>query len=275
MPQMSIPTSIAPLRSVDTGGFLLTERLHSPNWVFPNHAHESPIIGIVYEGYYTEIIGGRSQECGIHSLHILRAGAALLHNFGGAHVRCRAIYMKLQRLEELRQVSQLLEQPRYVRSGMLTPGVTQLYKEFRLRDRTSALTVEGLILEILSFGAGRNGRCTSLAQPRWLRQAREFIHETATERVSLISVAVSVGVHPTYLARMFRKFYHCSVGDYVRRIRLDHAVRELTTSDKSLAEIASASGFYDQSHFTNTFKLHLKMTPAEYRTVVQASNARQ
>lgn len=275
MAQMSSPTSIEPLRSMETGGFLLTERVHSPNWVLTSHAHESTIIGIVYKGSYTEIIGRRSQECGTHSLQLLPAGEHHIYKFGTAHVRCLAIDIKLQKLEELRQFSKILDHAIHIPEGMLSAPVTRLYKEFRLRDSTSVLTVEGLILEMLGVAARRNDRCTSLAQPRWLRQAKDFIHENATEGVSLISVAVSVGVHPTYLARMFRKFYNCSVGDYVRRIRLDHAVRELTTSDKPLAEIASASGFYDQSHLTNTFKLHMKMTPAEFRTVVQATNTKQ
>jgi AraC family transcriptional regulator len=148
--------------------------------------------------------------------------------------------------------------------------VMRLYKEFRMMDNVSALTVEGLIFEILGAASRRNDRCTSLAQPRWLRQAKDFIHENATVGVSLINAATLVGVHPTYLARMFRKFYHCSVGDYIRHVRLDYAIRELTKSDKSLAEIASAAGFYDQSHLTHAFKLHTGITPAEFRIMAQA-----
>jgi len=85
-------------------------------------------------------------------------------------------------------------------------------------------------------------------------------------------VAISAGVHPSYLARTFRKFYGCTVGDYVRRLRVDYAVRELKESDKSLAEIATAAGFYDQSHFTHEFKSHLRMTPAEFRAAFRAGH---
>jgi transcriptional regulator GlxA family with amidase domain len=46
---------------------------------------------------------------------------------------------------------------------------------------------------------------------------------------------------------MFRRHYRCSVGDDLRQLRLDYAAQELTPSDKSLAEIAAAAGFYDQS----------------------------
>ncbi len=273
MVQMFSPTYISkPIRSMEMGGFLVTEGLHLPNWTTSRHAHESTIIGIVLEGAYIEIIGSRSQECVPHSLQLLPAGAHHTYKFGKTNVRCLTIDIKPHRLEEIRQFSTILDHAVHIREGMPSALVTRLYQEFRLTDNISVLTVEGLILEMLGVGERQNSRCRSSAQPLWLRQARDFIHENATNGVSLISAATLAGVHPTYLARLFRKFYGCSVGDYVRRLRLDYAVRELKESDKSLAEIASAAGFYDQSHLTHAFKLHLRMTPAEFRTTVRASN---
>ena len=87
--------------------------------------------------------------------------------------------------------------------------------------------------------------------------------------MSLIALATLVGVHPSYLARMFRRHYGCSVGDYVVRLRLDFAIRELINSDLSLAEIASAAGFYDQSHFTHVFKFHFGITPSNLRAIAK------
>ena len=147
-----------------------------------------------------------------------------------------------------------------------------LYKELRLAENISLLTIEGLILEVLGDATRKHERRISCIEPPWLRQAKEIICDSAKKNVSLINVATQVGVHPTHLARMFRRHYHCSVGEYVLRLRLDSAIRELTESDKSLAEIASATGFYDQSHFTHAFRLHLRMTPSQFRTAAKASD---
>jgi AraC-like DNA-binding protein len=48
-------------------------------------------------------------------------------------------------------------------------------------------------------------------------------------------------------------------------LRLDFAARQLATSSASLAEIASAAGFADQSHFTKAFQRATGMTPGEWR----------
>jgi AraC family transcriptional regulator len=87
---------------------------------------------------------------------------------------------------------------------------------------------------------------------------------------TLSQLAAEVGVHPIYLARSFRKHYRCTVGEYVRRLRIETACREISVSRKSLSEIATASGFYDQSHFSNAFKRYTGMTPAEFRARVRA-----
>jgi AraC family transcriptional regulator len=83
--------------------------------------------------------------------------------------------------------------------------------------------------------------------------------------LSLTSLAEAIGIHPVYLASEFRRHYRRSIGAYVRRLRVDYACRQLTTTEAPLAEIALAAGFADQSHFSRTFKSHVGMTPLAYR----------
>jgi AraC family transcriptional regulator len=109
------------------------------------------------------------------------------------------------------------------------------------------------------------------APPRWLKEAQELIHQHFAERLSLYGIANTIQVNPSHLARTFRKHFHCSIGEYVRRLRIEYAVREMLESDLSLAEIALASGFSDQSHFNHEFKRHMLITPTEYKKL-QARN---
>jgi AraC family transcriptional regulator len=77
-----------------------------------------------------------------------------------------------------------------------------------------------------------------------------------------------VGVHPVYLASEFRKHFGCTIGEYVRKLRVEFACRRISESDSPLSDIAIAAGFSHQSHFSRTFKAVTGMTPAGYRTAV-------
>jgi AraC-like DNA-binding protein len=55
------------------------------------------------------------------------------------------------------------------------------------------------------------------------------------------------------------------VGELIRRRRVEHACDLLAHSDLSLAEIALACGFSDQSHFSMMFKRHTGITPSKFR----------
>jgi AraC family transcriptional regulator len=112
---------------------------------------------------------------------------------------------------------------------------------------------------------------TECSPPRWLRQAKDMLHDQFSENLTLEAIAEAVRVHPVYLARAWRKYFHCTVGQYLRQLRIESACREIALSDTPLAEVAAAAGFYDQSHFSRTFKRITGLTPAEYRTVFRES----
>ena len=54
-------------------------------------------------------------------------------------------------------------------------------------------------------------------------------------------------------------------GEYLRRIRIEEAARQMVTSDAPIGEIALACGFYDQAHLTREFRRRFDVTPREYR----------
>ncbi|HLK55180.1 MAG TPA: AraC family transcriptional regulator, partial [Chthonomonadaceae bacterium] len=101
--------------------------------------------------------------------------------------------------------------------------------------------------------------------PAWLRQAREFLHAHFTEEVSIGAIAAAVNVHPSHLMRGFRKHYQMSIGDYVRKLRIEYACSLLSHSDLFPAQVGYTVGFAQQSHFCRTFKALVGMTPTEYQ----------
>jgi AraC-like DNA-binding protein len=256
------------LKKLEIGGFVLTETFHAPHVVLPRHDHECANINFTLKGSFREIIGSRPQECDQSSLLIKPAGEHHTNLYGNAGAHCLVIEVTPGKLETIRPFSKLFDAPAHIRYGLLFALARKIYKEFRtMSSPASELMIEGLILEILAESTRREVRISPTAKPpRWLREARDFIHSNFTEQINLSKVSELVGVNSAHLARMFRRYYGCTVGDYVRRQQLEYAARLLTETDRPLVEVAASAGFYDQSHFTNAFKLYFKLTPARFRS---------
>ena len=127
--------------------------------------------------------------------------------------------------------------------------------------------IEAILFEIIASASSSSTDLCEHGVPKWLKQAQEYLHAHFAENVSFTALAELVGMHPVYLAREFHRAYGCTMGEYVRRLRIEVACRKIAGSDLSLSEIALSVGFYDQSHFTNVFKRFTGVTPAQYRAV--------
>jgi AraC family transcriptional regulator len=101
--------------------------------------------------------------------------------------------------------------------------------------------------------------------PGWLRIVRDLLHDRFQEELSLEEIAAAAGVHPAHLARVFRSHHGCSVGDYLRGLRVEFACRQLSSTDAALIDVALSAGFADQSHFTRCFKQATGLTPGQFR----------
>jgi AraC family transcriptional regulator len=128
--------------------------------------------------------------------------------------------------------------------------------------------MEGLTLELLAESSRHDSVRIDRDPPPWLHRIRDLLHDQFAEGLSLDAVAAEGGIHPAHLARVFRRHCGCTVGDYMRRLKVEDACRRLATSEASLVVIALDAGFADQSHFAKIFKRQTGMTPAEYRRTV-------
>lgn len=252
-------------RHFEIPGARFTEMLYSPAFIIPRHAHECAFFGLVLEGAYTEIYERRNRECNPSSLLFHPEGEVHSEAHYNVVVRIFSVEPDPHRLEQVRERSGVLRQPLQFQAGPMAQLAMRLYGEFRNQDCLAPLAMEGLMLELLAAA----GRCPVTAaeqrSARWLRQARELLHDRFAENLSLQEIALAVGIHPAHLARTFRQQYDCTVGDYVRNLRMEQARHQLATTDTPLCDIALAVGFSDQSHFTTAFKRHFGVTPTQFR----------
>ena len=259
-------------KRVELSGFVLTETFRPPGLVLPPHFHEHTNVALTLQGTFVETISEHAQEVCPFGVVLRPAGEKHSNRYGRTAARCLIIEVRPQRLPMIREVTRILDQAAFVRGGLISHLALRIYRELKMSDAVAPLAIEALILEML-VQVTRNDDAVRGSQPRWLRQAKELVHEQFHRPLRLSDVAGSVGVHPAHLAKMYRKHYGCTVGDDVRKLRLNHAADLLASSDQPLAAIALAGGFYDQSHFTHLFKLHFGVTPAEFQDDVKKKRA--
>jgi AraC family transcriptional regulator len=261
----------------EVAGISLLESLYGPEVIIPPHEHAAAYFDFVLEGFCREVVHGQARQRGRGSLAFHPAGEVHTNRWHGRAARCFHIEVGSTLLDRLRAYSPTLDQPVLFAGGPARWLMQRIYDEFRCTDAASALVVEGLTLELFAEGARQGPRPVERTPPRWLRQVRDLLHEGFRRRLTLDGLAGSVGVHPAHLARVFRQLQGCTVGDYVRRLRIEYACHCLRTSDIALATIALAAGFSDQSHFSRVFKRQTGLSPAVFResVVSRKSNARE
>ncbi|WP_371796996.1 AraC family transcriptional regulator [Streptomyces sp. NBC_01718] len=92
---------------------------------------------------------------------------------------------------------------------------------------------------------------------------RDLLDERLLEGIALEEAARLVHAHPTHLVRAFTGAFGIAPHQYVMSRRVDLA-RRLLLDGQPAGEVATAVGFYDQSHLTRHFKRVVGVTPGRY-----------
>ena len=156
------------------------------------------------------------------------------------------------------------DRPRMIRSGAVVEVAHRITLELLGADEYSDLVLQGLFIELLGEMIRSPGDAMSGA-PAWLNVACTMLRESPLSHLSVQDVAAEVAVHPSHLAKCFRRFVGQSPGEFARKARLDRACRELHHTSKPLKLIAAESGFADQAHFTRAFKRAFGYVPSAAR----------
>ena len=103
-------------------------------------------------------------------------------------------------------------------------------------------------------------------QPRDRVKARRAAALIDIERpLRIREIANELGLHPVYLTRIFTEQWGCTPREYLQRLRVRAAVHALSSTTRSLADVALGAGFSDQSHMTRAVARATGLTPAALR----------
>lgn len=247
--------------------FTLTETAYAANHQLQKHSHERACFIVVLQGTFSEVYERRQRACEPLTLIFRPPHETHRDCFHDQGARCLNVEVNEQWLRRVGAYSRVLDDSVDFCGGPFSQLAARLYREYRLMDEASPLAIEGLLIEIVAEATRRSLPSSSPGRPRWVGQAEEMIRAQFREPLTLVGIAAAVGVHPVHLSAIFHETYGCTVGEYTRSLRVEFACGQLAGSDDPIIKIALAAGFYDQSHFSRTFKLHTGVTPAAYRSM--------
>lgn len=92
-----------------------------------------------------------------------------------------------------------------------------------------------------------------------------YIEMNYMNDISLEMLAKTIYLTPTYLSRFLKKHLGENFYEYLKKVRLRHAVEELRETDHKILDIAISNGFSGATVFNRAFQEAYHMTPKQYR----------
>jgi AraC-like DNA-binding protein len=245
---------------------------------YPRHTHDQFGLGLVMDGRHASWSGVGQVEAGPGDFICVNPGE--VHDgrgVAGCHRSWRILYFEPRLVAAIREdiderpssafefVAPVFSQPElrgrfdgaYAMIAAPGSGRAHIEAETRLLHLFAGLRVEPV------RHAVRRASCT----PQ-IRRTKQLIDESPELPWSLAELARSAGLSRYQLIRGFARVLGLTPHSYIVQRRLELAKR-LLHAGRSLAEVAMAAGFSDQSHLTRKFARQFGITPHEYRVATR------
>ncbi|MBV9962138.1 MAG: helix-turn-helix transcriptional regulator [Parafilimonas sp.] len=143
-----------------------------------------------------------------------------------------------------------------------------ILKEVKLFDINSPVVIESLVMQALHEMTKSNAQRSS-AKPAWVFKLKDLLYDQYSEKFTLKQIAEQLNLHPVHLCQQFPFYFGCSLGDYIRKIKIEKSVTIIFKKNySSLTQVAYECGFADQSHFIKIFKKNIGITPFAFQKLI-------
>lgn len=233
------------------------------------HTHQNPYFTFLLTGNMLETNKKESYECS--------EGTLLFHNWQDAHCNIkrpgytRGFHIELEKdfFERYQLPLNQLEGSLKLDNPVLKLLFRSMYLETKYTGAIEILAIRESLFKV--FGLLANVRKQETArQPAWVKKIKEALNDADTSLLSWDALAALAQVHPVHLSRQFPKYFHTTVGDYLKKLRIEQAAGLLSKKAVPLTQIGYECGFADQSHFIRSFKQAVGVTPLQYRKIIVA-----
>lgn len=144
----------------------------------------------------------------------------------------------------------------------------------RYRNQRLALLVSSMLNEMLETGRQRRGgdaranELESFALAR-MREVADHVVAHRHQSITINDLARHFAISASHLRESFKSTIGISLGDFIRRTRIQHTCETLLNTDLTCSEIAAKHGFSSLYTFSRSFKAEFGLSPTAYRKRVR------
>ena len=167
--------------------------------------------------------------------------------------------------------------PHFPSHGLFDPSLSRAMSDLAARSLapTSRLQQDEMLLHLFAPLLLSHAQDTrALPQLGWehpaIKRTKAYLEARYAEEVSLQELAGVVNMSPFHLSHVFSQVVGLPPHAYQTKLRLARA-KTLLAQGYEVGYVASETGFFDQSHFTQQFKRHYQVTPGNYRKTARFS----
>jgi AraC family transcriptional regulator len=254
-------------QKLDTDGLILTNTLYTHDYV-DWHYHEN--------AYFTFILSGKVMEGNKKGKIDLSAGSLLFHNAQESHYNIkpkgetRGMHLEIEQrwMNELYANGNINEGSFEVEHPKIKILFYKILRESRIADPMISSSIEQLVIEAMDALFIRHSK--SRFRPSWINTLSDLLQDHYLSPIDVKAIAKEIDIHPVHLSRSFSKYFGCTMAEYIRQLKVERALSQLSVSQHSLSTIAYQSGFADQSHMIRCFKEMSGNTPSIYRKMINS-----
>ncbi|CAL2103249.1 AraC family transcriptional regulator [Tenacibaculum sp. 190130A14a] len=245
-----------------------TEYIHDKvDW----HYHETP--------YFTYILQGEVYEENKKEGYYLSPGDLVFHNWQDAHFNTkppkytRGFHIEISPdwFENNHLPFEKNQGSIHILNPLVKQFINKIFIESKIQDTESFLSIEMLLSGSLDFSQEQNNTLHK-KPPLWVLQLRDILHSKEIASLSLNELATLLNIHPVYLSRKFPQYFNSTIGNYIRTQKVNKALILIAQNKLSMTEICYECGFFDQSHFINSFKRIYQQSPLKISKIIQKVN---
>lgn len=224
------------------------------------HSHDNAHITLFLKGGTTEKRKNFSETVG--------PGSLLFYHSEELHLNQNTLFpsknINIEIEENLLKELQLSEATieKSIQNTTLTKFIIlKIFKESLVADTFSGDTITMLFSQLSNTSHLERFE----KSPFWVKSLNELLNDCWNENPNLQDLSQILNLNPITISKHFPKYFGCTLGEYMRRIKINRSLSLIQSKNTNLTEISFQCGFSDQSHFIRTFKNQTGFLPKQFQ----------